>query len=300
MIWICPNCSSNLNLENKRWACTNGHHFDVAKQGYVNLLSVSRKGSHSPGDSKEMLAARHRFLLSGYYTPLVTELIHLAQHQINDHFIGQWLDLGCGSGYFISQIQNSSLHHQPNWSCLDISKEAVKMTANTTSTNCAVASNFDLPVQSASCNGLLQIFSPAEEKEIFRVLKPNGFLLRITPGPNHLKEIKEAIYTKSSTSKPPPSQPLYQVVTEQTLYYSIQLPNAQIIKDLITMTPFNWRGNPTAKQQLINQGYMKLSLDFRLQLFKKDTQAISRNQQSDQAVQDSLTPLDLTKSLKNC
>lgn len=51
-------------------ALCRGHSFDVARQGYVNLLTVNRKHSRSPGDSPVQVAARREFLNAGYYTPL--------------------------------------------------------------------------------------------------------------------------------------------------------------------------------------------------------------------------------------
>jgi len=46
------------------------HSFDIASQGYANLLPVQHKRSRDPGDSKEMVAARRRFLTAGFYSRL--------------------------------------------------------------------------------------------------------------------------------------------------------------------------------------------------------------------------------------
>ena len=50
--------------------CENGHRFDVARQGYVNLLSPKDKRSKDPGDSKEMVYARAAFLNADFYQPV--------------------------------------------------------------------------------------------------------------------------------------------------------------------------------------------------------------------------------------
>ena len=67
---ICPLCEKPLSREAKNWHCENGHTFDVARQGYVNLLTVQQKHSLNPGDTREMVGARRQFLEAGYYLPL--------------------------------------------------------------------------------------------------------------------------------------------------------------------------------------------------------------------------------------
>ncbi|BBI59951.1 hypothetical protein HSBAA_12570 [Vreelandella sulfidaeris] len=57
----CPLDGEPLHVAGNTWRCAAGHSFDIAKQGYVNLLPVQQKRSHDPGDSKAMVAARQRF-----------------------------------------------------------------------------------------------------------------------------------------------------------------------------------------------------------------------------------------------
>ncbi len=58
---ICPLCQlplikEQINNKQGRWYCDNNHSFDIAKQGYTNLLPVQNKKSRSPGDDAEMVA----------------------------------------------------------------------------------------------------------------------------------------------------------------------------------------------------------------------------------------------------
>ena len=66
-MFICPICKSKLNIQNKTYCCEHNHSFDIAKQGYVNLLPVNKKHSDNPGDSKDMVLSRREFLESGNY-----------------------------------------------------------------------------------------------------------------------------------------------------------------------------------------------------------------------------------------
>jgi 23S rRNA (guanine745-N1)-methyltransferase len=41
--------------------CENGHPFNIAKEGYVNLLLSHQRKSKHPGDDPDMVMARRRF-----------------------------------------------------------------------------------------------------------------------------------------------------------------------------------------------------------------------------------------------
>ena len=66
----CPLDGEPLNQSGTCWRCPAGHSFDVARQGYLHLLPVQKKRSLDPGDSKDMVAARRRFLNAGFYQPI--------------------------------------------------------------------------------------------------------------------------------------------------------------------------------------------------------------------------------------
>ena len=66
----CPLDGAPLQCQGSAWCCPAGHSFDIASQGYANLLPVHKKRSLDPGDSKEMVAARRRFLNAGFYQPI--------------------------------------------------------------------------------------------------------------------------------------------------------------------------------------------------------------------------------------
>ena len=83
--------------------CVNGHCFDKAKSGYVNLLPPNRKNSVSPGDNKEMIQSRVRVMNKGYYKPLA-EAIGKIFAEFNPASV---LDAGCGTGYLCGELKKS-------------------------------------------------------------------------------------------------------------------------------------------------------------------------------------------------
>ena len=51
-------CSEALSLRERCYKCTGNHNFDVAKEGYVNLLTGNHKDGSLIGDNKEMARSR--------------------------------------------------------------------------------------------------------------------------------------------------------------------------------------------------------------------------------------------------
>ena len=106
---ICPYCQNPLiNTGNKNYACDLNHCFDIAKEGYINLLPVNQKKSKAPGDNEMMIAARRIFLELGFYDPLIDRLKTIIQTDFsfnNNHFVA--LDAGCGEGYYSEKVMNN-------------------------------------------------------------------------------------------------------------------------------------------------------------------------------------------------
>ncbi len=49
---LLPICGQPLTVQDRQWVCAEHHSFDIARQGYVNLLSVQLKHSRNPGDTR--------------------------------------------------------------------------------------------------------------------------------------------------------------------------------------------------------------------------------------------------------
>ena len=96
-VLACPKCHEPLIIEGKTCKCSNNHCYDIARQGYLNLLLNPDKASNNPGDSKESLIARKAYLDKGYYDPILFEVINEIKKKEGPLNI---LDLGCGEGYY--------------------------------------------------------------------------------------------------------------------------------------------------------------------------------------------------------
>ena len=70
---------TRLTADGRTWSCSNGHSYDQARQGYLNLLLVQHKNSRQPGDTPTMLGHRQAFLDGGHYQPVSDQVNRLLE-----------------------------------------------------------------------------------------------------------------------------------------------------------------------------------------------------------------------------
>ena len=198
--WACPVCHSPLTASERSFHCANGHSFDRAKEGYVNLLLAHQKRSANPGDDRQMLRNRREFLEQGYYQQLAELLAQrcaeFARQGAGERFT--LLDTGCGEGYYSGRISDAlhGIGGKPIW-CggIDISREAIRMAARHYKTvQFAVASNAALPVAEQGMDCIVQVFAPGYDEQVVRALRPGGLFIAVTPGPRHLYALRQRVY----------------------------------------------------------------------------------------------------------
>jgi 23S rRNA (guanine745-N1)-methyltransferase len=265
--YTCPICSLSLelNLENNRLSCDNNHSFDMAKEGYFNLLPVQLKKSKVPGDSKEMVMARRNFLARGHYNFLRDALcISIADVASN----GPLLDLGCGEGFYTHKFAEQ--HNVTDAYGLDISKTAVKYAAKRFK-NCqfSVASSSNAPFNTATFSTLVSVFSPLFEAELHRLCGTAANLIVASPGSEHLKELKALIY-RDVNEHQPVATPKGFKLEEHTLYTQQVSLELEELSELINMTPFAWKFRPEHWQNLKECVPMSVTLSFYVSVFSKE------------------------------
>lgn len=233
----CPVCGAAIQQEEKTWRCGNGHAFDVARQGYVNLLPVTQKHSLHPGDTKEQVAARRDFLDGGFYMPIVQTLSELLREYSPQ--CRAVLDVGCGEGYYLSKLPQIP----ERWG-IDVSKEAVRhAAAREKNARFLVATASHLPFAAASFDVVLSMFALTMQEEFFRVLKANGIFIQVLAGEHHLPHLKSLIYPEQKTREKllHPQLPGFTRLHSRTLEFRFDLTEPAQVQNLLYMTPHVWR-----------------------------------------------------------
>lgn len=269
-VWRCPVCASALSLQGRSYGCLQNHCFDMAKEGYINLLLANQKKTAQPGDSSEQLQGRRRFLEAGHYRPLLDTIYQLLD-LTSDSVIA---DIGCGEGYYSRGLKALAVgSKQALFSYgIDIAKDGVRLAAKVDkprNTEYAVASSFNLPWLDNSFDRVLRVFAPSKDDEVQRVLKPEGRFLVVSPGPQHLLELRQLIYREVVPHEAPMPPLGFELEREQRLHYTLQLEGQQSMNDLLLMTPFNWRGEQQLKQDLDQLKTFNCQADFVLHVYKQ-------------------------------
>ncbi len=248
----CPICQNGLKQVGKSLKCERNHSFDMAKEGYVNLLMSRKKLAATVGDDGEMLRARRRFLDGGFYAPLADAIgkiavSHLSRYANRDKSLNI-LDVGCGEGYYTEQLQKSFLERLPNQPVcfygMDIAKTAVKMAAKRVERNgrfFVADINQQLPLPDRSLHLMLNIFAPRHAQEFARMMVTGGLLLIVIPSQQHLNSIR----TQFDLLKIESNKQAH-IETQLSACYSLRevsdlsidlLLDQTILTDLIQMTP---------------------------------------------------------------
>ena len=192
----CPICKQALRLQQvparpARLSCPALHTFDAAKQGYFNLLTG--KGTNFREDGSAMVGARAAFLQAGHYAPLSQAISAYLVSSLAGVPSPRILDAGAGTGYYLGEVLKV-LPDSATAVALDISKFAMRRAAKLPSTLALVWDLWrDLPLEDASIDALINVFSPHNGAEFARVLRPGASALVITPLPEHLMDGAELL-----------------------------------------------------------------------------------------------------------
>lgn len=266
--FICPVDGQPIHQQTNSLRCEKGHTYDLAREGYCNLLLVQQKASHSPGDSPEMVMARRRFLEAGFYAPIaqkINEISKVFDESRSDRKpVFRALDAGSGEGYYLRQMQR--YHPDLELSGIDISKHAVKAAAKMSpGISWAVASNKQLPVADKSIDLILCMFGFPVWTNFKKVLNPNGHVLLVDAAENHLIELREIIYPTVSRSGPPSIESAlksgFEMKKEETLRFKIQLNSQSEILDLLAMTPHAHRMTDEGRARLASIQNLELTVE---------------------------------------
>lgn len=275
--FVCPVDGLLLKGE-KTLRCESGHSYDVAREGYCNLLLVQEKATLQPGDNKEMVSSRGRFLDSGHFAPIADKLFEMVQHLAalsNSDRPLRIVDAGCGEGYYLNELLKrasaSKAAGELALAGFDISKWAVKAAAKRTNRiSWAVAGNRRVPFAKESVDIILSMFGFADWKSFKSALRKEGHVLTVDPGHEHLIELRKIIYpVLKAKDTPDGAVPNgYVLERKEVLRFSINLTSPSMIQDLLSMTPHAFRIKDKARQELQAMKHLTVTVDVVYKIFK--------------------------------
>ena len=245
---LCPVCGEQLNLTGKQYVCPDNHSFDMARQGYVNLLTVQQKHSLNPGDTREQVLSRREFLEAGFYAPIAETLIETAKEL---GITGQILDVGCGEGWYSARLADALGSPLTG---LDISKEAVRCAAAKYKGKqwlCATAAH--IPVEDDSVDLMTSLFALTLPEEFARVLKPGGHYFQVLAAEDHLLGLKGIIYDRLNFKEKNtvPELPGFELVKSIPIRFTFTVEGQQV-QNLFSMTPHVFRIGKDGAERLRN------------------------------------------------
>jgi 23S rRNA (guanine745-N1)-methyltransferase len=200
---LCPVCGDRLSPVAGGLACANGHHHDLAREGYVALLGgpVGR----AAGDDAAMVTARVEIERAGHFEPLTAAIVAAAfAPGVGPRDNGEAaaasptsaepalaVDIGAGTGRHLAAVIERS-GRPDRGVAIDVSRAACRSIARAYPALAVVRADVwsQIPVAADAADLVLNVFAPRNGAELARVVRPGGALVVATPAAGHLQELR--------------------------------------------------------------------------------------------------------------
>lgn len=268
----CPTCGLSLQQHqaSQGFYCANKHHFDRSEQGYWVFTQPKRQ--KPTGDSRQQVRAKRFLLESGIFSPLFERMaimiLSLQKEELS------LLDYQCAEGFYLRAL-SAKLAELANSINVDYSgvtdaENAIFAAAKAQTPGLLCLSTPKaLPFANNSIDLVTVIDKPLKGKECVRVLKEQGVMLLVLPGPRHLWQLKEYIYPDLMEKSVQINLPLgLSIKATQTLSFNLSVSGVQALT-LLDMTPYAWRATDKMKHDIHAKYFESLEVDFVLVLAQK-------------------------------
>ena len=187
----CPECDRGLSPVAGALRCAHGHSFDIARQGYISLLTGA--ATKLTGDTAAMLDARAAFQGAGYFAPIADAIATAVVTGPDPGTAAVFADIGAGTGYYLARVLDA--FPAARGIGVDIAKPAGRRCARAHPRAAAVVADAwrGLPIRDRSLTAALSVFAPRNPDAVARVLAPGGRYIVATPTTAHLAELIEPI-----------------------------------------------------------------------------------------------------------
>lgn len=291
-LFRCPVCGEPMVIDDvKSLLCNDNHRFDLAKQGYVNLMSHPAKTKYD----RAMFDARRAMNEALMFEPLLARMskMILARQQAENAAAADnqcqtactsprtlhLLDAGCGEGSHLTALSDK-LRRMTEGDVIgvgiDITKEGVQLAARDDNENIWIVGDLaKSPLADKSFDVILNILSPSNYAEFHRLLAENGLLVKIIPESGYLQELRTALYSgqdRESYSNEATVELFkrsFDMRERERITYSVSLTPAQA-EQLVYMTPLSWgAGEDQVRQVLTDHPLSEITCDFSILIGRK-------------------------------
>ena len=238
-LFACPYCHAAIEaLDGYSLVCTNRHRFDINKKGTLHLMKQKANEDYDA----ELFTHRYELAQSGFFNPLLDEVLSLISKQENQLIV----DIGCGEGSPLAYL-SSFLETIPLVG-MDIAKEGILAASHHHAQKALwiVADLAQLPFRDESCGTLINMLTPSNYKEFNRVLAPGGKLIKIIPGSNYLIELRQQLYKSNEEKQHYSNEDIverfkqeYPSMKMKEVSYQVTL-TKEMYGHLLQMTPLYW------------------------------------------------------------
>ncbi|MGL5360253.1 MAG: SAM-dependent methyltransferase, partial [Shewanella sp.] len=216
-----------------------------------------------------------RFLLeSGIFAPLVEQLaLTIVEYYQPDMSL---LDFECADGFYLralaAELALRCGELSMQWVGVADAENAIfaAAKAQTPGFLCLTTSKV-LPFADNSLDLVTVIDKPLKGKELLRVLKEQGILLLVTPGPRHLWQLKQYLYRDLKEKSQYVNLPSgLSLKDSHPVRFTLDVTGEQALS-LLEMTPYAWRATDKMKHDIKAQRFTALEVDFLLVIAQKTT-----------------------------
>ncbi|KOY80384.1 methyltransferase domain-containing protein [Lysinibacillus macroides] len=234
-LFACPICQSSMHVyEQGRLVCAANHSFDIAKQGYVNMLTHGATSKYS----KSLFESRKAIIDSGIYDAIEAKIAECITSA------NTVLDTGCGEGSHLARIMAEK--SKGIGFGIDIAKEGIVAAARHYPQQIwCVGDLAKSPFAPSSFDAILNILSPANYDEFKRLIAPNGCVIKVVPQSGYLQELRAQLYADSSKETYSNEQIVarfresFHKVDVERITYTVPLAK-ELVAALLEMTPMGW------------------------------------------------------------
>lgn len=278
-IMACPICSGPIQVmqtaNTGSLRCSRGHCFDIAKQGYVNLLPHPPRGAYG----KSMFEARRRVSASGFFEPLLERIGgRISRELVSCTEPPHLLDAGCGEGSALARIMHQ-VEERTAVTLLgagvDISKEAIRIAARESSRAIwCVADLARCPFAARTFGYILNLLSPSNYSEFRRLLADDGMITKVIPGSAYLRELREVLYRQTDRQHYDNERTAalflrhFHLLGTESVQYRLPAAPA-FLEDVIRMTPLTWGAPEERIRQALRMENAEITADFTILYGKK-------------------------------